>query len=84
MRYSCVLCAPYTFSDDLHRHRDDFHHRINICCTFSVRSASVNAIRCLMKIFIESIIIMCLLNIMAWKAIWAHRTGKNEKQNINK
>ena len=30
MRYSCVLCAPYTFSDDLHRHRDDFHHRVNI------------------------------------------------------
>ena len=45
MRYSCVLCASYTFGDDLHRHRDDFHHRINIFCTFSVRSASVNAIR---------------------------------------
>ena len=45
MRYSCVLCAPYTFVDDLHRHRDDFHHRITIFCIFSVRSASVNAIR---------------------------------------
>ena len=30
MHYSCVLCAPHTFRDDLHRHRDDFLHRINI------------------------------------------------------
>ena len=29
MRYSCVLCAPYTFGDDYHRHRDDFHHRMS-------------------------------------------------------
>ena len=45
MRYSCVLCAPYTFRDDLQRHQDDFLHRINIFCIFSVRSASVSAIR---------------------------------------
>ena len=38
MRYSCVLCASYTFGDDLHRHRDDFHHRINFFVLFlSVR-----------------------------------------------
>ena len=24
MRYSCVLCAPYMFCEDPHRHRDDF------------------------------------------------------------
>ena len=29
MRYSCVLCAPYTFREDPHHHRDDFHHRMN-------------------------------------------------------
>ena len=28
MRYSCVLCAPYTFREDPHRHRDNFHHRM--------------------------------------------------------
>ena len=28
MRYSCILCAPYTFRGDLHRHRDKFHHRM--------------------------------------------------------
>ena len=27
------------------------------------------------RIFIKSIIIVCLLNLMAWKASWAHRTG---------
>ena len=32
----------------------------------------------------KSIIIVCLLNLMAWKASWAHRTGENEKkQNDN-
>ena len=36
------LCAPYDFRDDLHRLRDDFHHRINIFflhffCPFDVR-----------------------------------------------
>ena len=30
------------------------------------------------RIFIKSIIIVCLLNLMAWKASWAHRTGENE------
>ena len=45
MRYSYVLCVPYNFRDDLHRHRDDFLQRINIFCIFSVRSASVSAIR---------------------------------------
>ena len=29
---------------------------------------------------IKSIIIVCLLNIMAWKVSWAHRTGENEKK----
>ena len=28
------VCAPYDFRDDLHRHRDDFHHRINMVCIF--------------------------------------------------
>ena len=45
MRYSCVLCAPYTFREDPHRHRDDFHHRVTtrlifFCiffCSFGVR-----------------------------------------------
>ena len=25
-------------------------------------------------------IFVCLLNLMAWKASWAHRTGENEKK----
>ena len=29
---------------------------------------------------IKSIIIVCLLNIMAWKASCAHRKGENEKK----
>ena len=33
-------------------------------------------------ILIKSIIIVCLLNLMAWKASCAHRTGENEKNNI--
>ena len=32
------------------------------------------------RIFIKSIIIVCLLNLMAWKASWAHRTGENEEE----
>ena len=35
------------------------------------------------KILIKSIIIVCLLNLMAWKASWAHRTGENEKKKDN-
>ena len=34
------------------------------------------------RILINSIIIVCLLNLMAWKASWAHRTGENEKKKI--
>ena len=26
---------------------------------------------------------MCLLNLLAWKASWAHRTGENEKKKDN-
>ena len=34
------------------------------------------------RILIKSIIIVCLLNLMAWKASCAHRTGeKKEKDN---
>ena len=29
-------------------------------------------------------IIVCLLNLMAWKASWAHRTGENEKKDNDK
>ena len=29
------------------------------------------------RILIKSIIIVCRLNLMAWKASWAHRTGEN-------
>ena len=32
--YSCVLCAPYTFLNDPHRHRVDFHQRMNTGFTF--------------------------------------------------
>ena len=32
------------------------------------------------RILIKSIIIVCLLNLMAWKASCAHRTGENEKK----
>ena len=32
------------------------------------------------RIFIKSIIIVNLLNPMAWKASWAHRTGENEEE----
>ena len=35
------------------------------------------------RILIKSIIIVCLLNLMAWKASWAHRTGENEKKKDN-
>ena len=35
------------------------------------------------RIFIKSIIIVCLLNLMAWKASWAHRTGENEEKKDN-
>ena len=34
-------------------------------------------------ILIKSNIIVCLLNLMAWKAGWAHRTGENEKKKDN-
>ena len=33
------------------------------------------------RILIKSIIIVCLLNLMAWKASWGHRTGEIEKKN---
>ena len=36
------------------------------------------------RILITSIIIVCLLNLMAWKASWAHRTGENEKKDNDK
>ena len=36
------------------------------------------------RILIKSIIIVCLLNLMAWKASLAHRTGENEKKKDNK
>ena len=32
------------------------------------------------RILIKSIIIVCLLNLLAWKASWAHRIGENEKK----
>ena len=35
------------------------------------------------RILIKSIIIVCLLNLMAWKASWAHRTSENEEKNNN-
>ena len=35
-------------------------------------------------ILIKSIIFVCLLNLMAWKASWAHRTGENEKKDNDK
>ena len=31
------------------------------------------------RILIKSIIIVCRLNLMAWKASWAHRTGDEKK-----
>ena len=36
------------------------------------------------RILIKSIIIVCLLNLLAWKASWAHRTGENEKKDNDK
>ena len=35
------------------------------------------------RIWIKCIIIVCLLNLLAWKASWAHRTGENEKKKDN-
>ena len=35
------------------------------------------------RVLIKSNIIVCLLNLMAWKASWAHRTGENEKKKDN-
>ena len=29
MRYLCVLCTPYTFGEEPHRHQDDFYHQMN-------------------------------------------------------
>ena len=34
------------------------------------------------EILIKSIIKVCLLNLMAWKASCAHKTFENEKKNI--
>ena len=36
------------------------------------------------RILIKSIIIVCLLNLLAWKASWVHRTGENEKKDNDK
>ena len=36
------------------------------------------------RILIESIISMCGLNLMAWKASWALRTSENAKTKIKK
>ena len=36
------------------------------------------------RILIKSIIIVFLLNLMAWKASWGHRTGENEKKDNDK
>ena len=36
------------------------------------------------RILIKRIIIVCLLNLMAWKASCAHRTGENEKKDNDK
>ena len=36
------------------------------------------------RIFIKSNIIECLLNLMAGKASWAHRTGENKKRDNDK
>ena len=36
------------------------------------------------RILIKSIIIVCLLHLLAWKASWAHRTGENEKKDNDK
>ena len=35
------------------------------------------------RLLIKSIIIVCLLNLLAWKASWAHRTGENEEKKDN-
>ena len=36
------------------------------------------------RILIKSIIIVCLLNLLAWKASWAHRTGETGKKDNDK
>ena len=36
------------------------------------------------RLLIKSIIIVCLLNLMAWKASWAHRTNENKKKDNDK
>ena len=36
------------------------------------------------RTLIKSIIIVCLLNLLAWKASWAHRTCENEKKDYDK
>ena len=36
------------------------------------------------RILIKSILIVCLLNLMAWTASWAHRTGENKKKDNDK
>ena len=35
------------------------------------------------RILLKSNIIVCLLNLMAWKASWAHRTGEKEEKKDN-
>ena len=34
------------------------------------------------RILTKSIIIVCLLNLLAWKASWAHRTGETGEKKI--
>ena len=36
------------------------------------------------RILIKNIIIVCLLNLLAWKACWVHRTGENENKDNDK
>ena len=36
------------------------------------------------RILIKSVIIVCSLNLMAWKASCAHRTGENENKDNDK
>ena len=36
------------------------------------------------RILIKGNIIVCLLNLMAWRTSWAHRIGENKKKNKKK
>ena len=64
----CVLRINKYSVRSLFRHRDSY-----LVTMYTLHAG---------RILIGSIITVCWLNLKAWKASWAHRTGENVKQKI--